>query len=231
MRRQAFTLIELLVVVAIIAMLIAILMPSLQRARTTTRTIVCQSNLRQYVIANELYANDFQNRYVPVRTADGEGTKGRNYDTWMHNTHYQKILSAPGALNRYSEDEPFLDCPDLVRKPVRGFSGSYGMVWSWVQPNWDTSLVVYRVDVKHPSEAAEIVDGTDWHIQVPYANYTTKWDINGEDLLWQVAYRHFEGEGVNVAHFDGSTKYVRKQEAWDDPLARKRLWVIYGTPP
>ena len=45
---KAFTLIELLVVIAVIALLLAILLPALQRARRQARTVVCQSNLRQW---------------------------------------------------------------------------------------------------------------------------------------------------------------------------------------
>ena len=47
-RTEAFTLIELLVVIAVIAILLAILLPALQRARRQARTVVCQSNLRQW---------------------------------------------------------------------------------------------------------------------------------------------------------------------------------------
>lgn len=58
--RPGFTLIELLVVISIIALLIAILLPSLSAAREQANRIRCASNLRQIMISLSLYDNDFQ---------------------------------------------------------------------------------------------------------------------------------------------------------------------------
>jgi prepilin-type N-terminal cleavage/methylation domain-containing protein len=68
--QRAFTLIELLVVIAIIAILAAMLLPVLAKAKEAGRRISCMNNVRQLATAGQLYIGDFQGVYPPRSDTD-----------------------------------------------------------------------------------------------------------------------------------------------------------------
>jgi prepilin-type N-terminal cleavage/methylation domain-containing protein/prepilin-type processing-associated H-X9-DG protein len=104
---RAFTLIELLVVIAVIAILAALLLPALARAREKARRVECQNKLRQWTMAFTMYADDNEDR-IP---REGRETGGHVHpNSWPEVRHassrdawYNALpiayLSVPGASN------------------------------------------------------------------------------------------------------------------------------------
>ena len=80
---KIFTLIELLVVIAIIAILVSILLPSLNKARDAARNVACISNLRQNGTAIMIYA-DSSNEIIPVRLDSSDGGYTRFWAQVVH---------------------------------------------------------------------------------------------------------------------------------------------------
>jgi len=129
-QRKAFTLVELLVVIAIIALLMAILMPALQRVRRQAMGAFCQSNLRQFSLAMTLYTQDHDDKTMPLVDLDKPG------EYWFH--QLAPYLSARG----YKEDPQkhkegvmkVTFCPITKRRGGTGIvAGSAYLTWLWMQ--------------------------------------------------------------------------------------------------
>ena len=149
--RDAFTLIELLVVIAIIAVLMAVLMPSLHRAREQGRRAVCLNHLKTLTLAWMMYADENDDRIVngeaywgpttaaeaPVPTSGPH--QGERY--WVGNDCATRLCDRgaaaaqdpegghPGRRARisYCAAEKVYRCPTGVRGEMRTYSTGYGM--------------------------------------------------------------------------------------------------------
>jgi prepilin-type N-terminal cleavage/methylation domain-containing protein/prepilin-type processing-associated H-X9-DG protein len=109
---RAFTLVELLVVIGIIALLISVLLPALNRARQQAQLVQCQSNLRQIGQAIIMYAGDNQGS-LPFGYWDGTAIPG---------TDTQNTLCTPATQGNYATFWSLL---------IQPYVGKAGNTWNW----------------------------------------------------------------------------------------------------
>ncbi len=169
--RRFFTLIELLVVIAIIAILSAMLLPALSKARDKAKSAGCKGNLKQLGTTVMFYVQDY-NDYLPPGCHAGDGST-------RHWNYYLKSY-VPKSQNDSDLADVFR-CPAVVRSP--GSTASYyGYNITAYAPLYGTNVSLYHTwrklgNVAKPTMRPLIID---------YYNTTTGTIAKMSCFVWDV---------------------------------------------
>ena len=225
LQRVGFTLIELLVVVAIIALLVSILLPSLSQARELARRSLCMSNLHHIGMGIHMYANDNKG-WSPRTVYDGEDSRCGTY-VWFPDPEYNGLPGpvALGLLIRdgyLSEDGHIVFCPSQ-----RHSSHIYDGVVGWKE--WGNTG--YRTSPGQTQFLAAVISGY-------FTRYAQKMDGNIKAItgdIWHAGHHWqchdyggtadwslYEGpaqhsgddNGLNIWYSDGSVRWFNASEVW-----------------
>ncbi|GMV97344.1 MAG: hypothetical protein AMXMBFR83_17020 [Phycisphaerae bacterium] len=215
--------IEILVVVAIIALLVAILLPSLAKARELSRRVVCESNLQQLQRSNAYYLSDWKGVFMPhryhVNVARGERGDDINEKHWFH------------LLERYAKSKEIPHCPTLGSNTYRdqntwswsydrrnigyGYNAWFLGLWNHGWNVSDYSSTAYGITNKHWFKEAKIKQPS-WNLLMGDSNPKPDGEWSST-LWWPLTTRYGEGVndnrhlgGGNVVFNDGHAEYRRK---------------------
>ncbi len=241
-KRHGFTLVELLVVISIIALLLAILMPSLTRAREQGRMVVDKSNLKQLGLCYSMYVQG-NNGYFE----DGVNINTTDVTMWLDilRPYYSNVdalrncpsVPKPEKTELTSEDATY----GTAKKPWIYWSnrhyGSY-TVNGWLcnpkiwPTTWGDPANLWRkADQKNANNIPVLADGM-WFHATPLQ---TDWVSTSPDTMSRVAYsmqrlcsnRH--GGKTNVVFLDWTVRTVTLKQLWK--LKWHRNYDVNGKDP
>jgi len=206
MSRRKFTLIELLVVIAIIAILAAMLLPALNKAREHAKTTACVNNLKNLGVAVVHYTDSYQD-YLPT------GNSSTSY--WWANQLSRMInpeyFSYAPSATVWTKIKLFY-CPSNKAETALGY-GSSPLV------SYGESALVKITKLRRPSTKLHLCDNGDSN-QLTGTGANTELYINATtNTSKRNGYRH--NMGVNILYFD---THVGWHRAYINKYAFPDLW-------
>jgi len=201
---KAFTLIELLVVIAVIAILMAILMPALNRAREQGKRAACLSNVKQLTLGWIMYADDNDGKIVDGRTGS------KSWVLWGRDLseEQRKEGITSGLLFPYCPNIKLYKCPTGVRGEVVTYAIVDAMNGAHI-PGTEGLVLENRMQIRRPGRRAVFIDEG----RLSPSSWTVWYD---QEQWWdQITARH--GDGTNSGFADGHSEYWK----WKDPRTLK----------
>jgi len=173
MKKNGFTLIELLVVIAVIAMLAALLLPALSAARERARRTTCMSNLRQFSLAYEMYAEDYFEKFPDKPDALYGTPEDCIYSKYIKTP---KTFWCPSSINRNNHAPKSIDNTN--------WNNSYAFVFGLTTGN-DCSAPVPVISDNGIYKNGQSFGNHQYGVNVLYLDGNVKW-VNESHIIYCV---------------------------------------------